>query len=791
MRTLTVFFGVVVSTWIAIPALCAEVAVDLEREWKDQFDDLRGQIGNRRWFDKIARQTYHRQALILGDDRDPAGIVLRRTETLLADLSREIGPSEHEKFAPELRELRRKSESVSDGKARYGLYLDICRLRRRIVFSNPLLDFDKIIFMKCHFTTNHCCDQYFGFKAKPGGGVYMLSKAFSDKPGLHDVLGNSTVRRGRLKGQKLTPGSFRSLSLSYDASTIFFAYTQCGRSREAWSPERSWHVFKAKPDGRGLEQLTDGKWNEFDPCELPNGRLVFISERRGGFGRCHPRPVPTYTLHSMRTDGTDIVPLSYHETNEWHPSVNHDGMIVYTRWDYVDRGDCIAHHPWITYPDGRDPRAIQGNFPTHRKARPDMEMHVRAIPGSHKYISTAAGHHRQAYGSLVVVDPRIEDDGAMAPLKRLTPEIPFPEVERGSHVYATAWPLSERYYLCGYVPRGKGRLGIYVVDAFGNKELLYRDSGINIIHPIPLRPRKRPPVIPHATAVGLPDGAARARRGGKSIPTTGTIACVNVYEGIKPWPKGTTIKRLRVVQLYPKATIRVDQPNIGIARESLARGVLGTVPVEEDGSAHFTVPAGKVIYFQALDKDGCAVQSMMSDTYVHPGEKLTCRGCHGPRNGAPPLPTRTLLAMRRPPSKLEPEVDGSLPISFPRLVQPVLNKHCVPCHQKNKNKRAPDLTGSGPAKHGWSRSFTSLAKYAYGCSGKPPGRTPVRTTPGKFGAQASKLYKMLKKGHNKLKLPPEDMRRIIVWLDCNSNFFGAYHDLDKQLKGEIVKPSIE
>ncbi len=457
---------------------------------------------------------------------------------------------------------------------------------------------------------------------------------------------------------------------------------------------------------------------------------------------------------------------------------------------------------------------VSPEFPMVSPEFPHMEMHVRAIPESHKYISTAAGHHKQAYGSLVVIDPRIEDDGAMAPLKRLTPEIPFPEVERGAHVYATAWPFSEHYYLCSYVPRGRGRLGIYVVDAFGNKELLYRDQSINIIHPIPFRPRKRPPVIPHATAVGLPDGHPDAGRVGRTIPTTGTIACVNVYEGIMPWPKGTDIKRLRVVQLYPKATIKVDQPNIGIARESLARGVLGTVPVEEDGSAHFTVPAGKVIYFQALDEEGRAVQSMMSDTYVHPGEKLTCRGCHASRSGAPPLPTGTLLALRRAPSKLKPGPEGSLPISFPRLVQPVLDKHCVPCHQKSrsKKKRPPDLSGGKRGKHGWSQSFASLAKYAYGCSGKPPGRTPVRTTPGKFGAQASKLYQMLKKGHpsraarlsspqasgsfnksndNKLKLPPEDMRRIIIWLDCNSNFFGAYHDLDKQFKGELVKPSIE
>ena len=554
-------------------------------------------------------------------------------------------------------------------------------------------------------------------------------------------------------------------------------------------------------DGSVLEQLTDGPWNEFDPWPLPNGRLVFISERRGGFGRCHGVAMPIYTLHSMRTDGTDIVPLSYHETNEWHPSVNNDGMIVYTRWDYVDRGDCIAHHPWITYPDGRDPRAVHGNYPVARRGRPDMEMHVRAIPGSHKYVATAAGHHRLAYGSLVVIDPRVEDDGAMAPLRRLTPETPFPESEervggteeRRKHVYiyGTAWPLDENFYLCVHAPGGRDTLGIYILDAFGNRELLYRDPSINCLHPVPLRPRKRPPVIPHATAVGLPDEALRPDREGAGRGETATISCVNVYSGRKPWPEGTRIKELRVIQLFPKATFHMDRPMVGFARESLARGVLGTVPVEDDGSVNFAAPAGKTLYFQALDEEGLAVQSMMSATYVHPGENLACQGCHEPKLVAPQQPGKNLQAFRRPPSRLEPDVAGSYPLSFPRLVQPVLDKHCVSCHEKNKHAKAPSLAGTAAGKFGWSRSYVSLTGHAYSLSGKPPERQPVRTTPGKFGAKASKLYRMLEKGHHKLKLPPGDLHRIALWLDCNSNFFGAYHDVEKQLRGEVVMTPLE
>jgi len=129
-----------------------------------------------------------------------------------------------------------------------------------------------------------------------------------------------------------------------------------------WSPRASYHIFRVNADGSGLIQLTDGPWNDFDPCFLPGGRIAFISERRGGYLRCGgsspPWDSPTYTLHSMQPDGSDVVCLSFHETHEWHPSVDHNGMLVYTRWDYVDRDTNVAHHIWSCYPDGRDPRSF-------------------------------------------------------------------------------------------------------------------------------------------------------------------------------------------------------------------------------------------------------------------------------------------------------------------------------------------------------------------------------------------------------------------------------------------------
>jgi hypothetical protein len=203
----------------------------------------------------------------------------------------------------------------------------------------------------------------------------------------------------------------------------------------------------------------------------------------------------------MAADGRDIICLSYHETHEWQPSITEDGLIIYTRWDYVDRDTNMAHHPWTCRTDGGDPRAVHGNYPTRRESRPWMEMDIRAVPGSRKFVATAAAHHGHAFGSLVLIDPQVQDDGAQSPLTRLTPEVPFPEAEKHLRpieqcmAYGTAWPLSEDDYLCVYDTAAKNR-GIYWIDRFGNKELLYRDPAISCLSPLPLKPRSTPPVIP-------------------------------------------------------------------------------------------------------------------------------------------------------------------------------------------------------------------------------------------------------------------------------------------------------
>ncbi len=689
-----------------------------------------------------------------------------------------------------------KSESPT---TRQEAYYAVRRVVREIAFSNPLLNIDKLLFVKRHDARGvfHMCDQFYGCNAVPGGGLYVLEQPFGPNPKLVNLLEQSAVERGRMKGRTLEGGSFLSPEVSFDGRTILFAYSEAkafarsqGKETYLWGPEYSYHIFKVNADGGGLMQLTDGATDDFDPCFLPDGRVAFVSERRGGYLRCG-RHCPVYTLFSMNPDGSDVVCLSFHETHEWQPSVTNDGMLVYTRWDYVDRDTNIAHHIWSCFPDGRDPRSFHGNYPVRRESRPWMEMDIRAIPGSNKFVATAGAHHGHAFGSLVLIDYRTVDDNGMSQLTRLTPEIPFPESEGRPidryMVYGTPWPLSEDDYLCAYGAEAKNR-GIYWIDRFGNKELIYRDPAISCASPIPLRSRPMPPIIPSQT---VQTAAALAVAGGQAPPAT--IAVTNVYDSDFPWPSGTQVAALRVIQVLPKSTYPPNQPRIGVADQTNARVVLGTVPVEADGSAYFFAPVGKEIYFQAVGADGMAIQSMRSGTYVHPGERMACQGCHEPKHRPPSQPQNAPLAFRRAPSRISPDVEGSNPFNFVRLVQPVLERHCTGCHRE---KKAVDLSARIEGSYGWTRSYASLApKYGFyfhvqNGSINAGVHGGARTHPGQFGARAAPLLKYLDDGHYGVRLSEEDRRRITLWLDCNSEFYGSYENTQAQARGEIVLPAL-
>ena len=376
-----------------------------------------------------------------------------------------------------------------------------------------------------------------------------------------------------------------------------------------------------------------------------------------------------------------------------------------------------------------------------------------------------------------------------APIVRLTPETPFPETEAGAGAYyANPYPLSEEHYLVAWSdrklpPHGRfdsteqnpvNATGLYLYDAFGNLNLLYRDPQISSGCPIPVRARPKPHSYPSTVQW---DG-----------PQEGCFLLQNVYEGMPAAARGT-VKHLRVVGVPPKTQPHMNQPNIGVSGEDPAKYVLGTVPVEADGSAYFRVPSGVSLFFQALDDRGLAMQTMRSLTYVQPQQTLSCIGCHESREAAPST-TRFPVAFSRGPSRLTLGPCGSWPLRFDRLVQPVLDRSCVSCHKPGSSDlQAARLDLTGP--HSYENLLDFGGKDLYNLVHERD-RSIVGETP----ARKSKLYALLtaEKGHAGVRLVGEDLQRIVTWMDVYGPRQGHYDAVqEKALEQfrEMLSPMLQ
>jgi hypothetical protein len=347
-------------------------------------------------------------------------------------------------------------------------------------------------------------------------------------------------------------------------------------------------------------------------------------------------------------------------------------------------------------------------------------------------------------------------------MTRLTPEVAFPETEGWPMSYfANPYPFSENHYLVAWSdkemigwpgpPEPENALGIYLYDAFGNLTLLHRDPAISSMTPIPVQSRPRPPVLPGTVDW---DGSQ-----------SGRMLVVDVHQGVEDIPRGS-IRALRLVGVPVKTHPTMNFPAIGITRDDPGKFVLGTVPVEEDGSAYFDVPSGVPFFLQAIDAQGMAVQTMRSATYVQPGQTTTCIGCHERRNTSPP--NSAPLALQRGPSRITPGPAGSWPLDFAALLQPVLDEHCARCHKPGTDGHQWDLTAT--------HSYDTLVNY-----GSPSLREHVlarynegRSTPGACASARSPLVKLLEQNHHDVALTPDAWQRLYVWLDTYGQRQGSF-----------------
>ncbi len=719
--------------------------------------------------------------------------LLERGEKLRAELNRAgVNTTGFEQaLSAGATEAKRFTDQTPAG-TRRALYFNLRSTLRQMALASPLLDFDAVLFTKrVPGSYSHMSDQYYGWWSRPGGGLYILRGLKSSTP-TKECLTDAAFKE---------PGSFLRPGLSFDGTKVVFAwckhYPELAKEKDKLNkanvPEDAfYHIFEMNLDGSGLRQLTHGKYDDFDARYLPDGRLVFLSTRRGQaiqvgkpsasatvakndlpdcYVRCGgdaSRPVAVYTLHTMNADGGDLTPISPFEMFEWEPSVAHDGTIMYSRWDYVDRDNMPYMSLWGINPDGVNARLIYGNY---TKA-PHCTFEPRAIPGSDKIIFTASGHHSQTMGSLVLLDPAVGTEGE-APITRLTPETPFPEIEGWPRAfYANPWPLSERTHLVAWgvedeMREGRQRptnsMGIFLFNADSGLELLYRDPEISSMYPIPLKAQPRPPVL-----------ASNVKWDG---PQEGRFLVADVTRGLKTVQRGE-VKALRLVALPAKTQPWMNQPPLGLTRDDPGKAVLGTVPVEADGSAHFRAPSSVALFFQALDAQGRAVQTMRSATHVQPGQTLSCTGCHESRYNSPP-PAQVPLAALREPSKITPGPEGSWPLRFDRLIQPLLDAQCVHCHNpKSEDALAAkyDLTPD--------RAYDALTRY-----GKPSLLDQVLaayregvSTEGKHAAQNSALLAFLSQpdGHAGVKLDRNSLDRLVTWMDTYAQRAGAFSPEQEQ-----------
>ena len=746
----------------------------------------------------------------IGTEREPVMFaiaterLLSRAERLIQDLEETGVPLEPDRSAWQAfhDELAMMSESnVADANPRCeDLWRRAHQWRRQLAFANPLADVGPLLFVKrVPSAFSHQLTQYYGSKARAGGGLFVL-----DRPG------ESMTCRQLTQGQ-LPPGSYMQPDVDYDGQRILFAYCEVPSNPTPENREeclnRHYRLYEIRPDGSGLRQLTDGPYDDFSPRIVPSGEIMFISTRRGGYHRCGAGPCDVYTLALANADGSNPRTVSYHETQEWDPAVLADGRIIYTRWDYVDRNAVHYQQLWTVRPDGSAPAAYYGN----NTFNPVGVWEARQVPGSPRVMATAAAHHAMTAGSIILLDTTKGVDGLSA-VTRLTPDAPFPESEThvlprnwhapGSpteyatpeeakrwpgHCYRTPYPLSEKYFLVAYSfdpligepdANKPNMFGVYLADAFGNKELIYRDLAIASQWPTPLRPRPRPPVIPPWYDT--------------TTANEGTFFLQDVYASEPALPRDT-IKQLRVVQVLPKTTPNANDPTVGLANASPGKQVLGTVPVEPDGSAYFSAPAGIPLAFQALDERGQAVQVMRSLTYLQPGEQASCVGCHEHRLSAPPPAGAKPLALERPPSTIEPGPDGSNPLSYPILVQPVLDRLCIRCHDgaASPESKGNSVVLTGDIEGRYTKSYNVLAprvRFSEWQASLEANNEPA-TQPGAFGARASSLMAMLREGHEGVELDTSDLGRLITWMDANALFYGTFDPADqaRQQRGERIE----
>ena len=653
-----------------------------------------------------------------------------------------------DRLTPELATAREMAVAGDLDQAPFILW-ELEDLRRKALLANPLLDFDRLVAIK-----RPASSPKLGLPQNWQGNCSLPRSGFDDelvtidwRAGAESMTTLFTPETGRM---------IADVDLHFDADRMLFSMLG--------SHDR-WQIFELGADGTGLRQVTPGLDDDvdnYDACYLPDGRIIFDSTSVFQGIPCVTGSDRVANLFVMDASGENVRRLCFDQDHDWCPTVLNNGRVMYTRWEYSDTPHYFTRVLFHMNPDGTGQMEHYGS----NSFWPNSLFYARPIPDHPtKFVAVVGGHHGvPRMGELVVFDPaqgRFEADGVVQRIpgygEEVEPIIVDELVNQSWPRFLHPWPLSDKYFLVSCQPTAADPWGIYLVDVFDNIVPLAELPGSALFEPIPLRARPTPPSIPD-------------RIDPESTEATVYLADVYAGPGLTGVPRGT-VKNLRVYSLHYAYPLMGGHKHVGVESAWDVRRVLGTVPVEEDGSASFTIPANTPIAVQPLDEEGRAVQLMRSWFTAMPGEVLSCVGCHESQNSSPSV--RPTVAARRAPSDIAPWFGEARGFSFKREVQPVLDRRCVACHAGSEEVPL-DLRRT--EENGWGNFTPSyLALHPFVRRPGPESDYHV-LVPLEYHANTSELVQMLEKGHHGVELDDEEWSRLVTWIDLNVPDHGTWSE---------------